>query len=185
MIILVVDENRTGLESSPLNRDAPPDEMDEDLLRVSRIFVAIAANSLAGEDGQLSIQQYRALALLASREGQRPADLARSLGVTPSTTTTLCDRLVQKGMISRRRAGSDRRSVFLFVTAHGHEQLAKIAIRRSAVLRQIFVRLPPEVQTSLAAALPAFIEAAGEVDVDEWSIRGLVAGRMSAADWMQ
>ena len=117
MIILVVDENRTGLESSPLNRDAPPDEMDEDLLRVSRIFVAIAANSLAGEDGQLSIQQYRALALLASREGQRPADLARSLGVTPSTTTTLCDRLVQKGMISRPRAGSDRRSVFLFVTA--------------------------------------------------------------------
>ena len=139
--------------------------MDEDLLRVSRIFVAIAANSLAGEDGDLSIQQYRALALLASQEGQRPADLARSLGVTPSTTTTLCDRLVQKGMISRRRPDTDRRSVSLFVTSSGHEQLARIALRRSALLHAIFVRLPSEFQAPLAAALPAFIKAADEVGV--------------------
>ena len=88
------------------------EQIVNDLVRASRIFVAIAANSLVGDEEELSLQQYRALALLASREGQRPADLARSLGVTPSTTTALCDRLVQKGMISRRRRGSDRRSIF-------------------------------------------------------------------------
>ena len=162
-----------------------PDQLDEDLLRVSRIFVAVAANSLAGGDGDLSIQQFRALSLLASREGQRPADLARSLGVTPSTTTTLCDRLAQKGMISRRRAGTDRRSVSLYVTSRGHEQLEKIAARRSALLREIFVRLPLDAQAPFVAVLPAFIKAAGEAEIDEWSIRGLVAGRPSAGDWVQ
>jgi DNA-binding MarR family transcriptional regulator len=147
--------------------------------------VAIAANSLVGDDDELSLQQYRALALLASRDGQRPADLARSLGVTPSTTTSLCDRLVQKGMISRRRRGSDRRSIYLIVSARGHEQLEKISARRRDLLREIFLRLPPPRQAQLAEAIPAFVEAAGALDIDEWSIRGLVASRATAADWVQ
>lgn len=159
-------------------QELPAEQVLEDLIRASRIFVAIAANSLAGDDEEeLSLQQYRALALLASREGQRPADLARSLSVTPSTTTALCDRLVQKGMISRRRRGSDRRSIYLVVSPRGHEQLEKISARRGDVLRAIFVRLPSRMQDQLAEAIPAFIEAAGDIDIDEWSIRGLEAGR--------
>ena len=134
----------------------------EDLVRASRIFVAIAANSLAGDGDELPLQQYRALALLASQEGQRPADLARSLGVAPSTTTALCDRLVQKGLISRRRRGSDRRSLYLVVSARGHEQLEKISTRRGEILGAIFARLPPLTQVQLAEAIPAFIEAAGD-----------------------
>ena len=163
-------------------QEHPDEQVLEDLIRVSRIFVAIAANSLADDDEPLSLQQYRALALLATRDGQRPADLSRSLGVTPSTTTALCDRLVQKGMISRRRRGTDRRSIYLVVSARGHEQLEKISARRGALLREIFVRLPSPTQVQLAEALPAFIEAAGKAAIDEWSIRGLVAGRVTASD---
>ena len=161
-------------------QELPAEQVLEDLIRASRIFVAIAANSLADDDEPLSLQQYRALALLATRDGQRPADLSRSLGVTPSTTTALCDRLVQKGMISRRRRGTDRRSIYLIVSTRGHEQLDKIAARRGALLREIFVRLPAPTQAQLAEALPAFIEAAGDAAIDEWSIRGLVAGRAQA-----
>jgi DNA-binding MarR family transcriptional regulator len=161
-----------------------PDEQDEpvieDLVRASRIFVAIAAYSLVGDDDQLSLQQYRALALLASQEGQRPADLARALDVTPSTTTALCDRLVQKGMISRRRRGKDRRSIYLVVSKRGHEQLERVATRRGDLLREIFVRLDSPTQAQLAQALPAFVKAAGAVDIEEWSIKGLVVGRTTA-----
>jgi DNA-binding MarR family transcriptional regulator len=167
----------------PTGQRALSDQLDEDLLRVTRIFVAIAANSLAGDDGGLSIQQYRALALLAFEGQQRPVDLARSLGVTPSTTTTLCDRLVAKGLLCRR-GGTDRRSIALSVTAQGLEQLETIAARRRALLHEIFFRLPSAVQGTLAEAVPAFIEAAGDLGIDEWSIRGLVAGRVSAADWV-
>ena len=174
------------LKGPNVRQEPQGDQVLDDLIRASRIFVAIAANSLAGDDNEpLSLQQYRALALLASREGQRPADLSKSLGVTPSTTTALCDRLVQKGMISRRRRGSDRRSVYLVVSARGHEQLEKISARRGDLLREIVLRLPSATQIKLAEVLPSFIDAAGDADIDEWSIRGLVAGRSTAADWVQ
>ena len=154
-------------------QEIPAEHAVEDLIRASRIFVAIAAGSLAGDgEQQLSIQQYRALALLATRESQRPADLARSLGVTPSTTTALCDRLVEKGMISRQR-GTDRRSISLVVSARGRELLKKIAERRGDLLRDILLRLPSPTQAQLVEALLAFTEAAGDVNIDEWSIRGL------------
>ena len=149
------------------------EQVVEDLVRATRIFVAVAAKSLANDEEELSIQQYRALALLASDENQRPADLARSLGVTPSTTTSLCDRLAQKRLISRRRRGRDRRSVYLVVSAKGHEELDRVTARRGDLLREIFIRLPSAIQAQLAEALPAFIETASDVDLDEWSIRGL------------
>ena len=166
-------------------RELPGEQVVEDLVRAGRIFGTIAVNSLAGDGDQLSLQQYRALALLASRDGQRPADLARSLGVTASTTTALCDRLVQKGMISRRRRGTDRRSVYLFVSARGREQLERIDGRRGDLLREVVLRLSSADRAQLAAVLPAFIEAAADADIEEWSIRGLVAGRATAADWGQ
>ena len=151
----------------------PTDQLTEDLLAATRIFVAVAADSHAREEDGLSLQQYRALSLLASQEGQRPADLARSLGVTPSTTTALCDRLAQKRLISRRRGGSDRRSIHLVVSPRGQMQLEKIAVARAKLLEQILVRMPKVNQAQLAEALPAFVKAAGEVGIDEWSIRGL------------
>jgi DNA-binding MarR family transcriptional regulator len=166
---LVPRDDRGGGASTPL----PDPQLDEDLLRLTRLFVAIAANSLVGEEGELSIQQYRALASVESRKGQRPVELARTLGVTPSTITALCDRLVQRGLISRRR-GTDRRSISLSVTAKGLRQLEEIADRRRALLREIFLGLPSTVRDSLAAALPVLIDVAGGLDIDEWSIRGLV-----------
>ncbi len=149
------------------------EQVVKDLNKASRIFVGIAAHSLLdGKKVQLSIQQYRALALLASEESQRPADLARSLGVTPSTTTALCDRLVEKGLISRR-TGTDRRSISLLVTAKGHRQLETIEARRADLLQEILFRLPASTQAQFASSLAAFVDAADDVNVAEWSIRGL------------
>ncbi len=52
-------------------------------------------------------------------------------------------------------------------------QLEKIAVRRAKLLEKILVRVPMANQAQLAEALPAFVKAAGEVGIDEWSIRGL------------
>ena len=142
-------------------QELPTDQVLKDLIRASRIFVAIAANSLAGDDEPLSLQQYRALALLASREGQRPADLSKSLGVTPSTTTALCDRLVQKGMISRRGRGSDRRSIYLVVSARGHEQLEMISARRGELLGEIFLNSRHRRRPSLPRRSPPLLRLQG------------------------
>lgn len=169
----MVGQHTVCIERRNVVQEIPSEQVIADLVRASRIFVAIAADSLlSGGEQQLSIQQSRALALLASQENQRPADLARSLGVAPSTTTALCDRLVEKGMISRR-GGADRRSISLVVSAKGHEQLKNIETRRGDLLRDIYVRLPSPTQAQLVDALVAFVVAAEDVDIDEWSIRGL------------
>jgi DNA-binding MarR family transcriptional regulator len=78
-------------------------ELADAVLTASRVLVAVAARSLAAQEGEISLQQYRALVVLASHGQQRPVDLAHSLGVDPSTATRLCDRLVRKRLISRRR----------------------------------------------------------------------------------
>ena len=77
------------------------DELADAVLTASRVLVAVAARSLAEEEA-ISLPQYRALVVLASRGPQRPVDLAQALNVDPSTTTRMCDRLEGKKLITRR-----------------------------------------------------------------------------------
>lgn len=88
------------------------------ILTASRVLVAIAARSLAEISTEITLPQYRALIVLASRGPQQAGDLAHALGVAPSTITRLCDRLIDKGLISRRRAevSIDRRRVEIELT---------------------------------------------------------------------
>ena len=65
--------------------------------------------------------QYRTLVVLTYAGAHRLADLAESLGVSPSTATRMCDRLVRKGLITRTRDVVDRREVNLSVTNAGPE----------------------------------------------------------------
>src|SRR5579875_2119893 len=83
----------------------------DELLTASRALVAVAARSLALVEDQVTLPQYRALVILASREELRPVDLAGVLGVSPSTATRMCDRLVRKGLVDRLHRDTDRREV--------------------------------------------------------------------------
>ncbi|MGH9046158.1 MAG: MarR family winged helix-turn-helix transcriptional regulator, partial [Acidimicrobiales bacterium] len=89
------------------------EDLTESVLTASRVLVAVAALSLADHEAEVSLQQYRALIVLASRGTQRLVDLAEALGIDPSTSTRLCDRLVAKRLLSRRRQADDRREVQL------------------------------------------------------------------------
>src|SRR6516165_11218848 len=73
------------------------------VLMASRSLIAVATRSLGAAAEEITIAQYRALVVLASRGPQRMADLAGALGVTPSTAGRMCDRLVRKKLIRRQR----------------------------------------------------------------------------------
>ena len=75
------------------------DELIDALLSASRVMVALAARSLADLDADVTLPQYRALVVLASRGPQRVVDISTELGVNPSTGTRMCDRLVRKGLM--------------------------------------------------------------------------------------
>jgi DNA-binding MarR family transcriptional regulator len=145
---------------------------DQDLadavLTASRVLVAVAARSLAAHEGEISLQQYRALVVLASRGPLRPVDLSQALGVDPSTATRLCDRLVQKRLILRRRRGEDRREVRLDLAAGGRRLVDSVTAIRRAEIKRILDAVPVEHRPSLVEAFVAFGDAAGELPDTEW-----------------
>jgi MarR family transcriptional regulator, transcriptional regulator for hemolysin len=54
--------------------------------------------------------QWRVLAKLAHRDGQRQVELADSLDVEPITLARMVDRLAEAGLVERRADTSDRRA---------------------------------------------------------------------------
>ena len=73
--------------------DEDPTRTVEALMTASRVLVGITARSLAGLPAEVTLPQFRALVVLASRGPQRPADISAELGVAPSTGTRMCERL--------------------------------------------------------------------------------------------
>ena len=151
----------------PGEHPADPDAVDA-VLTASRSLVAVATRSLGAAAEEVTIAQYRALVVPASRGTQRMADLAAALDVAPSTAGRMCDRLVRKGLILRHRARADRRAVLVSVTASGRLVVDQATARRRALIEQILGRLPAARQHAVAAALAAFADAAGEIPDRRW-----------------
>ena len=138
------------------------------VLTASRTLVAVATQSLGAVAEDITLAQYRALVVLASRGPQRLVDLAAALEVTPSTAGRMSDRLVRKGLIRRQRSRADRRSVQVSITAAGREVVDQATARRRALLAQILGKLPAGQQATVASAFGAFATAAGEVPDSQW-----------------
>lgn len=146
------------------------DELVDAVLGASRALVAVAARSLANVAEDVTLAQYRVLIVLAARGPQRLVDLATALGVDRSTATRMCDRLVRKRLVHRRRTNDDRRGVRVSLTATGGELVAEVTRRRRAEIATIVERIPSGHRRPVLNALRAFAEAAGEVPEQDWSL---------------
>jgi DNA-binding MarR family transcriptional regulator len=138
------------------------------LLFTSRAMVALAARSLAGLDAEVTLPQYRALVVLASRGPQRVVDIAAELGVNPSTGTRMCDRLVAKKLIRRQRSSADRREVRVTLTAPGRQLVDEVTRRRRAELERIVDALPAASHGAVAEALRSLASTTGEIADEDW-----------------
>jgi DNA-binding MarR family transcriptional regulator len=138
------------------------------VLTASRTLVAVATTSLGDTADDITIAQYRALVVLASRGPQRMAELAAALGVAPSTAGRMCDRLLRKGLIRRHRVRADRRAVRVSITEAGRQVVDEATARRRAALAGILAKLSARQQSAVAAALRAFARAAGEIPDSQW-----------------
>jgi DNA-binding MarR family transcriptional regulator len=143
-------------------------ELVDALLSVSRAMVALAARSLADLDADVTLPQYRALVVLASRGPQRIVGIAAELGVNPSTATRMCDRLVRKRLIRRYRSTADRREVRLTLTADGRDLVQQVTDRRRVELERLVDGMRVSWRTPLLRALRQLATAAGEPPENEW-----------------
>jgi DNA-binding MarR family transcriptional regulator len=149
---------------------APDDELVDAVLGASRALVAVAARSLDDLAEDVTLTQYRVLVELAARGPQRVAELAGVLAVERSTATRMCDRLVRKRLIHRRRESRDRRAVQVALTAGGRTLVDRVTHRRREEIGRILERLAPRDRAAVLRALRAFADAAGTVPEQDWSL---------------
>jgi DNA-binding MarR family transcriptional regulator len=134
----------------------------------SRALVAVAARSIA-ELEDVTLPQFRALVILASRGPRSSGELASMLGVHPSTLTRLVDRLAAKDLVTRSTP-SDRREVVVAIAARGVEALRTVTEARRREVRDVMKRVPPDRRAAVAEAFAQFADAAGEVPENEWAV---------------
>lgn len=163
---------RTVPTSPPADAVDRPDRgaVVEAVLGASRVLVAVAARSLAGVAEEVTLPQYRALVVLASRGPQGVAALAESLAVTPPTATRMCDRLVRKGLVRRRTSSEDRRQVRLSVTATGRHLVDQITECRRQEIAKLLAGISSEDQLAMVELFTRLAEAAGEVPDQDWTV---------------
>jgi DNA-binding MarR family transcriptional regulator len=148
--------------------DAAEGEVTDALLALSRVFVGIAARSLAGLDADVTLAQFRALVVLASRGPQRAVDLALELDVTPSTATRMCDRLIRKGLGARHERPDDRRAAWVALTVAGRDLVGGVMRRRREMIAELVSELSLTRPLAFASVVNAVVEAAGEVPDAQW-----------------
>jgi len=144
------------------------EELVDALLSASRVLVGLSARSLADLDSDVTLPQYRALVVLASRGPQRVVDISAELGVSSSTGTRMCERLVRKGLVRRERSDTDRREVRLTLTADGEYLVQEVTRRRRSELTRIVDTVPEVWHEPLTAALRSLAVTAGELPDSEW-----------------
>src|SRR5690242_8818690 len=118
------------------------DQVVDAVLRASRVLLAVAVRLLAAIDDDVTLPQYRALVVLASRGPQRPTELADALAVHPSTITRLCDRLVAKRLVDRSESPANRREVSIRLTPKGRRLVDAVTARRREEIASIVTDIP-------------------------------------------
>lgn len=148
----------------------PPDvdRLTDAALTASRALVAIAARSVASVADDVTLPQFRALVVLASRGPQPPHALADELGVVPSTVTRMCDRLERKGLVARSSHPTNRRELSVALTEAGRSVVDEVTRSRRLELRRVLSRLPAAERGAVVDAFEAFARAAGEVPEQGW-----------------
>ena len=72
------------------------------------------------------------------------SDLASHLGVVPTTASSVVDRLVERGFVSRERPQTNRRSVALRMTPDGQHAFALIDAEEKQTMHTMLDALPDE-----------------------------------------
>jgi DNA-binding MarR family transcriptional regulator len=138
------------------------DDLVTAVLTASRVLVGVAAASLAGTEGTVTLAQFRMLVVLDAR-GETSLDrLAESLRVNSSTAVRMIDRLFAAGLVTRHENRANRREVVLALSRAGAELVWRVTDRRRAAIARIVRQMPIDNRAEMIQALTAFADAAGE-----------------------
>lgn len=115
-----------------------PAKHPEDLRGAARTL-ALVARVLERAAGELTLAQYRVLALVADGD-ERASRLALRLAVGKPTVTAVVDGLAERGYLERRTVPDDRRATRLVLTDSGRAALETAEIEMARRVERLVDR---------------------------------------------
>jgi len=111
----------------------------------------------------VSVSQCYTLDTLGEHGEMSMVQLARKMFLDKSTMTRVIDGLIERELVVRRFDESDRRVIYITLTAAGHKLLAGIRGQQMISLRLILERIPAPARQKLLEGLEIFSHA-----VQDW-----------------
>ena len=139
--------------------------LTDDEVQHSAIHLLHRAGQCAGDVfGQrvkasgLTPRQYIVLVSVAQNEGLNQTDLVERTGVDRSTLADIVRRMLNKGLIYRKRKLHDARAYAVYVTDKGRQILNEAAPAAADADRRVLNALPPEQRETFLDTLHALVE---------------------------
>lgn len=92
----------------------------------------------------LTPRQITILLACAQTPGVTVSELADEVAVDLNTTSQLVRRLIDKGLLERRRSSRDGRAWAVHITATGQDVLSRVLPHNQELIEEIMRPLPPE-----------------------------------------
>jgi len=125
-----------------------PQRADTQILELGNLFRAFMKRVSQGwnkqVDSGMSIAQYRMLIILKSGEPQKVSQVAEKLCITSGAITGVADKLIQSGLLERKRAEDDRRVVYMQLTPKGRKFIDTTMEMQKESIDELFAVLPEE-----------------------------------------
>ncbi len=109
-----------------------------------------------------SIPQIRALSFIRRNPTSTLTTVSEYLAVSNATTSSIVDRLVKKGLVSRTEDPKERRCLQLSVTPKGQEEYRVVQEVAIAELTRVLTRLPDDQVRQIQEGLRILKEALEE-----------------------
>jgi DNA-binding MarR family transcriptional regulator len=165
---LARDNSQSGAESrgqdagndstlqAPLTPEACAAEITDVVPLVNRFMRSHVSQHL---DSLSSLAQLRAVGFLLRCPGASLSELANHLAVTKATASTMVDRMVQHGLLTREEDPNERRYIILNATTTGAQHYERARALAQSAVAQVISHLSEQKLRAVFEGLAALREA--------------------------
>ncbi|HRD59427.1 MAG TPA: MarR family transcriptional regulator [Nocardioides sp.] len=139
-----------------------------EFLDVSRSLVGIAVYSVNAAPVDITVTQYRLVAVLGAQGPLTIGEVAELLGVAQSNASRHCDRLERLELLQRARSQDDGRVVIVELTASGRELIDFVTDVRRREVGSVLGSMPSADRKRLIDAARDFNVAAAAQEDRPW-----------------
>jgi DNA-binding MarR family transcriptional regulator len=123
--------------------------------RLAQIQTAVFAEEIG--DSRLTSPQFAVLDVLANQGSVDQMTLGRAAGIDRSTTADLVNRLVERGLVERRRSRADARRNLVRLSSPGRELHDRLLPKVARVGERLLAPLAEEDRRTLIALMQRLI----------------------------